>query len=394
MTKLTGIVFSSLLLLMSPHLALSKTDRLTHKTTVNKLKDVRNSISSLKTNFDKNQTKLNGIQARLKKIELSMSVENQKLQRTKVAINKTKSKIADFQLQERALDKKIQWQLEKIKEQLQTQFVLGNSPPLKLILNQADRQHFGRMMGYFDYFNQARVTSLNDYQASVKKQKILNNQLTKKQRQQTDLYQVRERKTEQLKTQYETRSLLVSSLKKNLKATSVKLKEYQKDESRLALLVKKLETALADIPNALINQQKFKNSRGDLPWPTLGKVTNKYGDKRSGSKMRWNGIIIAGPEGQQVTSVHSGRVAYADWLRGFGLLIIVDHGDDFMTLYAHNQSLYRDIGDWVETGDMIAAIGRTGGAEQTGLYFEIRQKGIPTNPFDWIASNNRLAQRN
>ena len=123
--------------------------------------------------------------------------------------------------------------------------------------------------------------------------------------------------------------------------------------------------------------------RGAMPWPVAGKRLNRYGAPRQGSAVRWQGVQIAGEEGSPVRTIHNGRVVYADWLRGAGLLIIVDHGNDYMSLYAHNQSLLRQEGDWVRGGEAIATLGNSGGQRRSGLYFEIRHKGRPTDPARW-----------
>lgn len=117
--------------------------------------------------------------------------------------------------------------------------------------------------------------------------------------------------------------------------------------------------------------------------PIAGRVTNRFGSARSSGKLRWNGVFIEAEPGTPVTAVHYGRVVFSDWLRGFGLLLIVDHGDGYMSLYGHNEVLYRETGDWVTAGETIATVGDTGGQNRSGLYFEIRHAGKPTDPQHW-----------
>ena len=128
---------------------------------------------------------------------------------------------------------------------------------------------------------------------------------------------------------------------------------------------------------------RFADYKGKLPLPVKGTISARYGAPRNTGELKWRGIFLSAPEGRNVVSVFRGRVAYADWLRGFGLLMVVEHGDGYMTLYGHNQSLYKEAGDWVEAGQTIASIGNTGGPSETGLYFEIRHDGEPRNPLDW-----------
>ena len=132
------------------------------------------------------------------------------------------------------------------------------------------------------------------------------------------------------------------------------------------------------------NAKPIAEFKGRLPWPIKGKVLRRFGSVDKASKVRWNGLLIQAPEGRDIKAVHYGRVVFADWLRGFGLLVILDHGDDYMSLYGHNQTLYVEKGDWVASGDVVASAGNSGGLEQTGLYFEIRKNGQPQNPRRWI----------
>ena len=129
--------------------------------------------------------------------------------------------------------------------------------------------------------------------------------------------------------------------------------------------------------------QPFGKLKGKLPWPVVGKPSNRFGRYRNGTSLRWQGLTIPSTEGNRVEAIHSGRIVFADWLRGSGLLVIIDHGDGYMSLYAHNQSLLKEIGDWVNPGDTIATVGNSGGQQRSGLYFEIRHNGKPTDPKRW-----------
>src|SRR5690606_28607021 len=133
----------------------------------------------------------------------------------------------------------------------------------------------------------------------------------------------------------------------------------------------------------LAGNRSFREARGQLPWPVAGKPVNRFGSPRGNSSLRWQGINIVASEGTTVRAVHGGRVIFADWLRGSGLLLIVDHGGGFMSLYAHNQTLLRNVGDTVRAGEPIATVGSSGGQPQAALYFEIRREGVPTDPAQW-----------
>jgi septal ring factor EnvC (AmiA/AmiB activator) len=125
----------------------------------------------------------------------------------------------------------------------------------------------------------------------------------------------------------------------------------------------------------------FSTLKGSLPWPVRGRLAQKFGSPRTEGV--WDGVLIDAPEGMEIKAVTQGKVVYAEWMRGYGLLIIVDHGHGYMTLYAFNQSLYKKMGDTVEAGDVIASVGQSGGRSQSGLYFGIRKKGVPIDPLEW-----------
>jgi septal ring factor EnvC (AmiA/AmiB activator) len=121
-----------------------------------------------------------------------------------------------------------------------------------------------------------------------------------------------------------------------------------------------------------------------LSWPTDGQVVKRFGDPRADGRLKWQGIILSAPAGSDVRAVYNGRVIFSDWLDGMGLLLIIEHGDGYMSLYAHNQDLLKEVGEWVEPGEMIAHVGDSGGRAAAGLYFEIRKNGEPVNPGQWF----------
>jgi septal ring factor EnvC (AmiA/AmiB activator) len=188
---------------------------------------------------------------------------------------------------------------------------------------------------------------------------------------------------EALEEKHRQRGTLVAKIGVELKDKDQRLQVMLKDEKELARLLGVLAEALQDIPAESGESQHFASLKGKLKWPTKGKLTEQFGSKRRVANLRWQGVMIKAKEGAKVRAVSHGRVAFADWLRGYGLLIIIDHGDGYMSLYGHNQSLYKETGDWVEAGDAIAIVGESGGQQKTALYFEIRHLGKPIDPEKW-----------
>ena len=158
------------------------------------------------------------------------------------------------------------------------------------------------------------------------------------------------------------------------------------DERRLVELVEALRASLTDDALKIRGSRTFEQMRGRLRWPVSGSVLARYGAPRGESGLTWQGMLIGAPAGEAVHSIHRGRVAYADWLRGFGLLLIIEHEDGFMSLYGHNGTLTRETGDWVESGEIVATVGDSGGHSRSALYFEIRRAGRPVNPRRWCVA--------
>ena len=156
----------------------------------------------------------------------------------------------------------------------------------------------------------------------------------------------------------------------------------ERDQRELEELLEAIEEALVNLAMPE-NYKPFSTAKGTMPWPISGRASHRFGKSRNEGKMRWQGVTIPANAGTTVAAIHHGRVVYADWLRGSGLLIIIDHGEGYMSLYAHNQSLLREVGEWVSAGTNISTVGSTGGLEKSALYFEVRVKGKPTNPASW-----------
>jgi len=179
------------------------------------------------------------------------------------------------------------------------------------------------------------------------------------------------------------RALVVSRLNQEIHSKGEALVRLLEDERRLQQVVETIHEAMPEVLTDRGQRPVFGKLKGRLQWPTKGKVRALFGKPRQAGRVRWNGVLIQAREGKEVHSVSHGRVAYADWLRGYGLLLIVDHGDGYMSLYGHNQSLFKETGDWVEAGEVIGSVGKSGGFQQAELYFEIRHNGKPSNPVKW-----------
>lgn len=328
---------------------------------IGKLASIEKKIGAIARDF-------NGIQKTIRK-------QQQQLQdvRNKISVQKTLLKKTTFQLQ----------------AQIRSAYAMGRMKKLKLFLNQQDPVRINRVLVYYDYLNRERLGKLK-----LTKQAILD--LTRLEDEQQiamhNLQQLAEQKRikqAKLKSTRRTRAVLLAALKKKQLSKQEKLTLLKRKESKIRKLLASLQEHknTADESFFVASSKPFAAQKGRLIWPVQGKLARKFGSSRGSSK--WDGVLIHAQEGGEVRSVANGRVVYADWLKGYGLLVIIDHGKGYMTLYAFNQSLYKMVDERVEQGEVIATVGKSGGRNSVGLYFAIRKKGKPLNPVRWCRKVRR-----
>lgn len=268
-----------------------------------------------------------------------------------------------------------------IEQLIQEQYRQGRQPRLQLLLKQEDPERLDRMLRYYDYLNAELTEQLQAYQQQLDMLGTTRIQIGST-----------EEQIAQRRTQLATEQQQLETARADRQAAVAQLaRAQQQEQQRLAALrqdQQALEALLADIQRSLEaarlaqDSQDFARVKGALPWPLQGRLLRSYGHQRSG--VAFEGILIAGQAGSEVKAVHHGRVVFSDWLRGYGLVLILDHGSGYMSLYGHNQTLLFEPGDWVATGQTLATAGNSGGHEETGLYFSIRHQGTPVNPSQWL----------
>jgi septal ring factor EnvC (AmiA/AmiB activator) len=267
--------------------------------------------------------------------------------------------------------------------QLRSAYAFGRQPRLKLILQLDDPGKVDRVLNYYRYYSQARLDVIG---AIADRLQELAAVMARQDRLRVNLQRSREelalrRENRQLARQQ--RQAIVAGIRTAMAGQQRELGSLDQDQQRLADLLEQLTTLLADLPGGF-REAPFTQLKGKLNWPANGPLAFAAGQDKPGG-MRRDAVVIAAGAGSAVQTVSYGRVAYADWLRGFGLLAIIDHGEGFMSLYGFNEALLVDVGDWVEAGEPIAEVGRSGAQDQDGLYFEIRKDGQPINPTAWFS---------
>ncbi|HEV2111750.1 MAG TPA: peptidoglycan DD-metalloendopeptidase family protein [Gammaproteobacteria bacterium] len=267
--------------------------------------------------------------------------------------------------------------------QMQAAFMEGRDSQLRLLLDAQDPATVGRLLAYYDYLNRARAARIVAVRSELTKLAALDAQIGQQVAGLKSLRDSRGQTLVDLQQQDASRRRLIAEIDASIKSRDAEIARLKRDQQALQALVDELRQALADIPADLGQGRRFSGLRGRLLWPVNGRLVSHYGQPRAGGHMRWEGDLIAAPVGTPVRAVSYGRVVYADWMPHFGLLVILDHGDGYLSIYAHNQSIDHQVGDWVQAGETIAALGESGGQEQPALYFELRHGKDTLDPRRW-----------
>ena len=267
-------------------------------------------------------------------------------------------------------------------EQVRMTYVTGRQEALRLILNQESPARLGRMIVYYDYLNSARAERLESIQGDLATLQRLATEGEQVEAELARLERVQTEEFQALDSARGERQAVLATLERDIDDAGEELARLQQDAETLRDLVAELGFSPELFPPDAADG--FAGTAGELVWPVRGTAINDFGDARAGGQIRWNGVVIGAEAGTPVNAIYYGRVAYADWLTGLGLLIILDHGAGYMSLYGHNEVLTKEPGDWVVPGEIIARVGDTGGQQRTAVYFEIRDDGEPVDPRRWM----------
>lgn len=358
-----------------------------------RLDDVRKEIKSLNNDLSEKKADRQALLDQLKTQSRQVSELNKQLRKLETQIDGKHKEVEALRQKMGIKEKEQKQQLDALYSQIRSAFIHSEPSYLELLLNQKDVSTLSRGSTYFRYFHQARQQELeNIHQLLVKLNDEQRDVLLAQQSLENMLTQQRSKQA-QLEQQTKQRKVTLAALDKTISTQDSRLASLKDEERNLQQLLDSLSKKSAPIAPAakpgnnstpVKPNTPFPRLTGKLTWPVNGKLLARYGSSRNLGKLKWQGIVIASPTGNDVKATAAGRVVFADWLRGFGLLIIIDHGDQYMTLYGNNESLLRDVGEYVKAGDVIAQSGEQGIRGLSGLYFEIRHRGSPTNPLKWL----------
>jgi septal ring factor EnvC (AmiA/AmiB activator) len=349
------------------------------------LKELRARIQSLQQTLEANQRKKSNAEKRLHDVENQINESSRELRRIDKELDAKRRQLQTLREKQRGQTTQLKRQREHLASEARIAYAMGHQQQVKLLLNQEQPSAVGRMLVYFGYFSRARLEQIDVMRTSLEQLHALEDSIAQKTASLTVLRTSQQLESERLKEKKQARKQAVAALSRELQKQGGKLRRLKTNEQQLQELVSSLQELLVDIPADATQQQPFNNLKGKLRWPTRGRLAKRFGTRRGSGGLKWRGVMIEAAEGGDVRAVAQGRVAFSDWMRGFGLLVIIDHGDGYMSLYGHNQALYKEVGEWVDTGEVVALLGASGGQSKSGLYFELRYKGQPINPVRWCA---------
>jgi septal ring factor EnvC (AmiA/AmiB activator) len=347
------------------------------------LDQLKDSISSLQKELQSQRQEKDDAQQQLQQIELQWSKVNRSIRQLRKKITNNKKQLTKLNRQQQQLERRIIDQRFAIAEQIRSVYKAGSEEPIKLLLNQENPQKIARVFKYYEYLLEARSNKIQQFKITIDELEKTITSINKIKFELSNSKRDLEADQVALAQTAKKRQKLLDGLESKLSTGEQKLVAMKQQRAQLEKLINTVQREVKKVVPPS-DYPSFASSRGKLIWPVKGRLTQSFNSQR-GNYLKWQGWLINAQAGTVVKAVHHGRVVFSNYLRGFGLLVIIDHGDGFMSLYAHNQELLRETGDWVQSGEIVSRAGNTGGLKNPALYFEIRHKGVPVNPKLWLS---------
>lgn len=358
------------------------------------LQQVKQRIETVRRSIQADAERRDSLVGELKQADERIAEARNELGDVRSQRQDAEQQLAALQAEQQQTERELAAERSSLTRELQLAYMNGRSEPLKLWLHQQDPAQLGRMLGYYGYFSRARaaqITRINDHLAHLV---LLAEDIQQQTQVLRDLEQKRSRSAQSLESARKQRAGTLQKVEAKLKNNNERLEKLQADAAALERLIEQLrreaERAAAAARERAAQAGKPVSpvappaGRGSWPWPVKGNVLARFGQVRAGGPLKWDGMVIGAAAGSTVRAPAPGRVLYADWLPGLGLLLVLDHGGGIMSLYGHNEQLYRKVGDQVARGDVLSVVGDTGVQEQSGVYLEFRNGKQPVDPLNWL----------
>jgi septal ring factor EnvC (AmiA/AmiB activator) len=345
------------------------------------LGELRARIRAIQADIDADLANRDSAGARLRDAERAAAAAVSQLEKVRAEIALNRAQAAALRVDRDRLRESLGDYREQLGAQVRGAYMSGQQNRLRLLLNQEDPVRLGRMMAWYGYAADARARQVDETVARLAELVGVEAALRDRETALETLAARQADEAARLESARAERAAALAALERRLAERGDEKLRLETEAAALEDLIGELRKALADLPDP--RREPFADQKGKLAWPVGGQLLRDYGQPRGGG-MTWRGVLVAAPRGAEVRAVYHGRVAYADWLPGMGMLVIVDHGDGYLSLYGHNEALYKSVGEWVAPGEVLAAAGDSGGGPQTALYFEIRKGTRPENPHRWF----------
>ena len=380
MTSITRLLIGTMLIAWSMSVlpVVAQESEADKAATEAQLEAIQRELEKRQAQKGERQRQLSRTETQLRQLELQISDVATELNTTRNQLSATQSRITELETEQQQLEAQQAEQTKLLEKQVDSAYRSGDNDFLKMILNQDDPALVERMLSYYQYLNKARIDEIETLLATQREIEAVKSKLDDEREQLAEREEKQQRQQGVLQTQMQEQEQLIAKLQRELSSDDQQITKLQRDQSDLEDV---LEAIIAALEND-VRLDGLSAKKGQLNWPTEGRVNRLFATSRSGS-VDWKGVLIEGQSGQPVVSIAPGRVLYANWMRGFGLLLVLDHGDGYMSLYGHNQTILPQVGDNVRTGETIALVGQSGGRSEPALYFELRVRGNAVNPTQW-----------
>jgi len=345
------------------------------------LRRVQQRIEQLQRSVRDDVARRDKLSAALREAEEAVAGARRRVDDVRGRIRESDSRLEALAKERAAEEGRLEAQRDELAAALRAAYVTGKEEHLKLLLSQKDPAALGRVLVYYSYFGKARAERIGEIERAVARLAELAREETAERERLAALEGERTAELAAVESARQDREKALAAVKGQIKSREDTLARLKREARALEKLIADLRKALEQAPAP--SGQPFERVRGKLPWPVPGRIVSSFGQSRGGG-LKWNGVLIATERGTEVKAPYAGRVVYSDWLPGLGLLLILDHGGGYMTLYGHNEQLYRAVGEAVAAGDVIATVGDSGGQSRPELYLEVRKGTAPQDPRKWF----------
>lgn len=374
--SLNASIFAGVLLLLSAPSAADNQQQ---------LDEVEAQLAQRQSQAASQKQNIEQLQQDLKKQEVAIANSSSQLRQTNNLLSQLGQRQSELEQQQQQLQAQLSEQQQRLAEQIQGAYQQGHSDYLKMLLNQQQGSDLERMLSYYHYLSKARAEAMQALRESQLQLAELSDELERNREELVSQQQQQKQQQQQLAKQQDQRKQRLAKLREALSGEEAQIEQLQIAQQHLKnIITQEIEAQQRELERSTAPLDGLAKSKGKLPWPLTGRVLHSYNSPNRG-QTRWQGMVIDSHPGTAVKAVAEGNVVFADWLRGYGLVIVLDHGDEYLSLYGYNQSLTREVGERVKPGDTIAHAGNTGGQPTNSLFFQLRHHGNTLNPNQWLA---------